>query len=527
MDEVICPDGLIAMGYEYDALDIGSFKIISYLVSQETDLPPRVTYAELESFLQGLSQKLTSPSLCWLDQIESLAKEAAHNLRESPYAENPDGLLDRGMVDQALTPFLAVFRNYEIYVIPVGDRKDRDVLGDFAHMVAMIPGHRILALKSASYNSGYNLPVLDPGNGVEAGLRNRDLWPGAVFLLQDGRSSFLPLEDARQRVGRIVEHLVSRDPGMSTREFLDASWLVLSEPAKVMKETPRQRILHLSDLHLGTSRAASTQAFLQAAIKKKYRDVDHIVITGDLFDQPRRRHAQDYVNFIHALQLICDKRPIVVPGNHDQRIFGNSLFGIGRRLRQLADLKWATFVADPVSQTAFFCFDSSRSEDLARGRVDPEQLLKMATEFDVENARGRYDSYLRVALVHHHPYPYVPQIERPIVDPRTWVGREEFVEMRGAENFLSWCAGRGIDIILHGHKHIPRLIVDHVDGGDVLRPMTTVGCGSSLGANGSKMSFNVIEWNPKSQSWLVDFQVSRADGQGFRSAAIQPQSGRG
>lgn len=135
----------------------------------------------------------------------------------------------------------------------------------------------------------------------------------------------------------------------------------------------------------------------------------------------------------------------------------------------------------------FFCFDSSRTGDLARGAVEPDQLLHVGTSFGVDNARGRLSDHLKIALVHHHPYPYTPEREIPIIDPRSWVGREELIEFRGAPGFLSWCAARGIGLVLHGHKHIPRLVHDRVAVGpradDEQREITTVGCGSSLGAN--------------------------------------------
>jgi 3',5'-cyclic AMP phosphodiesterase CpdA len=258
------------------------------------------------------------------------------------------------------------------------------------------------------------------------------------------------------------------------------------------------------------------------------KKVNQVVITGDLFDQPRQRHAQQYRNFTQQLQLMSGKPPIIVPGNHDQRIFGNAVFGIGRRLRELADLEWGDVVIDDDGQMAFFCFDSSRTGDLARGRVDQDQLLRMATAYEMKNAGQRLDSYLKVALVHHHPYAYATYKETPIIDPRGWVGRESFIASQDSEKFLDWCATRGVELILHGHKHVPRLIVDHVldkaSDGHTYQQITTVGCGSTLGANDSAMSFNLIEWDPGSGNWNTQFMIDRGDGSGFRSVALQSQA---
>jgi hypothetical protein len=205
-------------------------------------------------------------------------------------------------------------------------------------------------------------------------------------------------------------------------------------------------------------------------------------------------------------------------------VFGNSFLGIGRRLRQLAELEMRPIHPMPEQKLVFFCFDSSRTGDLARGAVERDQLLHMGATYDVENAHGGLADHLKIALVHHHPHPYTPEKEVPIIDPRSWVGREEFIEFRGAPGFLSWCAARDIGLVLHGHKHIPRLVHDRAPIGPEQdaehREITSVGCGSSLGANGRDLSFNIIEWRPESQSWSVDFRLATGDGRPFRSAAI-------
>ena len=366
-----------------------------------------------------------------------------------------------------------------------------------------------------------NVQVLDPSPAIAEAIKSRSIWPGAIFMLRSGEATFLPIDEARSR----LEDLALLMQGHNWDQILLRK--LVTAPASRRSERSTRLLLHMSDLHLGTDRSANAVVYVQAAIQRYLGDANQVVITGDLFDQPRRRHAQQYQNFAHQLQLASGKAPIVVPGNHDQRIFGNSIFGIGRRLRQLADINWREVVVDDAAQMAFFCFDSSRTGDLARGCVSREQLLKMATEFEVCNGHGKLDTYLKVALVHHHPYPYVPAKEVSIVDPRTWIGREEFIEFRESERFLAWCASRGVGLILHGHKHIPRLIVDRVSdessGHAGYCSLTTVGCGSTLGANNGRFSFNMIAWDPESASWNVEFMIDEGDGRRFRSAALQSQ----
>jgi calcineurin-like phosphoesterase family protein len=425
------------------------------------------------------------------------------------------------MLREMLEPLARVLGSYDIYVLPVGSWRDSEVLDRFAQEAARIPGHGILVLIPDYYEPQQNVQVLDPSPATTEALRNRGTWPGAIFMLRSGEATFLPIDEAHQRLAQLAD--IMRDYSSNQDRVRE----MVTVPAQRAHGIPSRRLLHLSDLHLGTRRAADTEIYVQTALRAHLATGDRIVITGDLFDQPKRRHAQQYRNFAHQLRLLSGKAPIVIPGNHDQRIYGNAMFGLGRKLRQLADLRWREVVTDPDARIAFFCFDSSRTGDLARGSVDRDQLLKMATEYEVRNSNQALDSYLKVALVHHHPYPYVPDKETPIIDPRGWVGRESFIEFRDSDRFLAWCASRGVELILHGHKHIPRLIIyrvrDETADGHVYRQLTTVGCGSTLGANGSAMSFNIIEWEPKSGNWNTHFMIDRGDGSGFKSAALQSQ----
>src|ERR1035441_7447961 len=347
---------------------------------------------------------------------------------------------------EALEPLAVVLGSYDIYILPVGSWRNRDVLDSFAREAARIPGHGILVLIPDYYDPEANIQVLDPSPAATEAIRNRGAWPGAIFMLRSGEANFWPIDEAHHRVIQLADIMHNDRRGQRLIRQ------VVTAPAQHAADRPLRRLLHLSDLHLGTRRAENTQTYVQAALLDHFAAADQIVITGDLFDQPRRRHAQQYRNFADQLRLLSGKVPIVVPGNHDQRIFGNAIFGIGRRLRpltdlrrqrhsdpklrllsgkfpivvpgkhdqrifgnaifgigrrlrQLTDLRWREIVVDSEAQIAFFCFDSSRTGDLARGCVDQDQLLRMGTEYAVSNTNHALDNYLKVALVHHHPYP--------------------------------------------------------------------------------------------------------------------------
>lgn len=508
--------------------DLSSTNIVAYLTSAGGVEAPRITLDQLQAFLDSLAKdadyarpRIISCNPEWISDIRNTARESLSFLRKRSTELRSNEIVPSALLREVLASLARVLGSYDIYVLPVGSWRDSEVLDRFAQEAARIPGHGILVLIPDYYEPQQNVQVLDPSPATTEALRNRSAWPGAIFMLRSGEANFLPIDEAHQRLIQLAQ--IMREYGTDQNRLRE----LVTAPAQRTQDAPTRRLLHLSDLHLGTSRAADTEVYVQTALRAHLTKGDRIVITGDLFDQPKRRYAQQYRNFEDQLRIFSGKAPIIVPGNHDQRIFGNAFFGIGRRLRQLADLRWHEVVIDPDARLAFFCFDSSRTGDLARGSVDRDQLLKMATEYEVSNANRELDGYLKVALVHHHPYPYVPEKETPIIDPRGWPGRESFIEFRDSDRFLAWCASRGVELVLHGHKHIPRLIIDNVPdetaGGHAYRRLTTIGCGSTLGANGSAMSFNIVEWKPGSGNWNTQFMIDRGDGSDFKSAALQSQ----
>jgi len=54
--------------------------------------------------------------------------------------------------------------------------------------------------------------------------------------------------------------------------------------------------------------------------------------------------------------------------------------------------------------------------------------------------------------------------------------------------------------------------------------LTAIGCGSFLGAEGSPVSYNILEWSPQSQRWAASFWQS-VNGGAFREivASVSPE----
>jgi hypothetical protein len=173
-------------------------------------------------------------------------------------------------------------------------------------------GYGILVLIPDFYQPEENIQVLDPSPAVGEIINNRASWPGAVFMIRTGETSFAPMDEARRRVHLLFDAM--RDIGRN----LEAVRQLALQPSKAEEDFADRakpiKLLHLSDLHLGTQRAADVQMYVYTQLARYVKDVYQIVITGDLFDQPRRRHAQQYKNFADHLQHLSTKPPIIVPG---------------------------------------------------------------------------------------------------------------------------------------------------------------------------------------------------------------------
>jgi hypothetical protein len=218
------------------------------------------------------------------------------------------------------------------------------------------------------------------------------------------------------------------------------------------------------------------------------------------------------------LRGLTGKDPILVPGNHDQRKFGNSFRGIGREFAKLADLEWGKVVVDEEIGCIFLCFNSSEGGDWARGRISSDQLRDVATEYESRKLiNPKSGDYRKIAVTHHHPFPFMEHKEKPIQRARLRLaGQERFIRMENAEQFLTWCASRNIPLIMHGHKHVPRHVSQVINTKNAeAREVTAVGCGASLGVGGKPLSYNLVSWVPDTGRWSVNFFSDPGDGRGF------------
>lgn len=500
--------------------------IMTYVTSRSY-APPRVLKQHLFDFLDVLSyeaERYLIPERGfepWPTQITAIAREAASRLRESRYEEEKP-VVPPPTLARLLEELRNEFSVYPLYALAVGAGKE---LQEVARELASTPMHgQLLVLIPEDGVSERNLEVLDPLPTFSTALHAAPDWPGFVFWTQTGISAFARLSEAHELVHRLMDAQYEMRPRRpfpfpttSGFDYVLQDW---------SKRSPRKyrRLLHLSDLHFGTEEATENQAILDAELSEIVQNVDRVVITGDLFDTPNKNYATLFSNFKHNItRLSGGREPIAITGNHDQRMIG--LFG--EDYKQVAMIGSQKIVVDDQCKMIFICFNSSEKGTFARGRITKTQFRQLGGEYrNLIASRHELKGYLPIVLVHHHPFSFEVPAETLVQKALKAIGLgdEKLLVLSNAEELHHWCMDWKIKTILHGHKHKARYVEREVVRESNHARLTAIGCGSSLGAEGSPVSYNILEWEPNSQRWIASFFES-INGGAFREtvAAVSPQ----
>lgn len=498
--------------------------IVAYITSRSYGAP-RVLRQDLVDFLQAFAFEADGRLISepfperepWAETIEKVARQALDRLSEIPGVGS--SVLPPSTVRRLLEDLQSEFAHFQLFALAVGAD---DRLQQIAQDLARWPMYGQLLVLIPDYSpTNRNFEVLDPIPAFSRAIHSAPDWPGVLFWTHTGASAFARLEDAEKLGRKLVDavhdgkrRLRSFFPFPSTPAFDDILHNWTRRNAREYR-----RLLHLSDLHLGTRDADENQTILDAELRDIVQKVDRVVITGDLFDSPRKNHATRFVNFsTNITHLAGGREPIFVTGNHDQRMFGN----FGKNYEQVARIGSQTIVVDDACKMIYICFNSSKGGCFARGRITKSQFRQLGGEYNTHiSARPELESYLPVVLVHHHPFSFD-------VPPETWVQHalsaiglrdEAFLVLKDAEDLHRWCLDWKIKTILHGHKHKARYVERKVAHGADQMLLTAIGCGSSLGAAGSPVSYNMLEWDPGTRRWAASFFES-VNGGAFRETLV-------
>lgn len=315
------------------------------------------------------------------------------------------------------------------------------------------------------------------------------------------------------------------------------------------------KIAHLSDLHLG--RGFDPELWQHICFRLERWQPNVIVISGDLVNNPWPRMLLEAKLKIAELKKQCGNPLIViVPGNHDVGITGNVpmwflskiffcifddgfddglleryeglrkdppgglLAGLRHQVRLYATVfKWCltgrlstskgsrTFPKFPAVEGHVWlaAINSNHSRwrnrlgrliprlpRLATGFVSDDQIEQLARS--ICNGNSNYQAaVVRIVVMHHHPLPL------SYSDQREGLTRyEPFLVLRNAGTVLRAFIDNGVDIVLHGHKHLQHFgRVDFGNHEGQSNPLAVVAAGSAgvrmKGAGLNSMNFILIQ----------------------------------
>jgi hypothetical protein len=342
-------------------------------------------------------------------------------------------------------------------------------------------------------------------------------WPGVLVWTRSNDAAFfeLPVEipAADDRLYWLFSHL-GTTAGIPDLELLKRQFS-RSLPSSGGRET--LRLLHLSDLHLGSQvarrRLARTQMIIELVIRELGEDHPIVpVITGDLMDTPSEENLGDVRSFLGYIKGLGLSEPAIVLGNHDVREDG----WLDPKFEQAVNISRRPVIWLDEHEVALACFNSVNGGRLARGFIGESELSNVGNVLDSEPLKNHY---FVIGLLHHHPIP----VARPDWYAKSWYERilgsrfEKTDDLEDADCFLKWLTRRNVTVALHGHKHIPRF--------DRYGNIAVIGCGSTVGkvqtasSGETYMSLNIVEIDRSRNMLCCRLRAERIPGAGLESVA--------
>ncbi|MBU8899119.1 metallophosphoesterase [Corallococcus sp. H22C18031201] len=202
---------------------------------------------------------------------------------------------------------------------------------------------------------------------------------------------------------------------------------------------PLRTLAHLSDLHLDLSPAsdAAAASLVEALLK---RNVDQVVVTGDLTHQGARSEFHRFRH--HFAPLLDSGRLTFIPGNHDRP--GDD---VGRGWMDGHKVR-------TVEREGLFlvCVDSTGEHNRNFFNSHGELSRAVVDQVDAALSEAPHDA-LAAVLLHHHVLP-LPEESFP-ERLATRMGWPHAAELALGAELVKRVAGR-CDLVLHGHRHVPR-----------------------------------------------------------------------
>lgn len=218
----------------------------------------------------------------------------------------------------------------------------------------------------------------------------------------------------------------------------------------------KHSLAHLSDLHLGSAASLrSAEATVRWLVEQR---IGTVIVSGDVTDSGRLEQWRAYQRIFAPL----GDRLVTLPGNHDR--CHDDVAALITRERV-----WA--VKRPGVHLV--CIDSTAEHNKKPYRSHGDLSARVLDAVGASLAAAA-PADLRIVALHHHLLPLpVEGIGEWFANLFGWphaaelgLGRELLVRLLGE-----------CDVVLHGHRHVPREFVADAPNG---RPLRVLNAGASL-----------------------------------------------
>jgi len=226
-----------------------------------------------------------------------------------------------------------------------------------------------------------------------------------------------------------------------------------------------KRILHLSDLHVGTEWPNSL-VLLAEDIQKNHPDL--ILISGDL---TQRARPSEYKK-IHAFLKSIHHQPILcVPGNHDIALYNvieRFFYPFYRYNKWIKKHFLQYFVDDDL---AILGINSVTPFKPMGGFVTEEQLTLVRNFFSCQA-----EHKIKIIVMHHN-----------------LISSERHKIINDAEKIITVFAQSHVNLVISGHIHYA--CIEQVKRGYITRPLYVVTAGTAISTRTSEPnSYNIIDF---------------------------------
>jgi predicted MPP superfamily phosphohydrolase len=255
-------------------------------------------------------------------------------------------------------------------------------------------------------------------------------------------------------------------------------------------------VVHMSDLHLGNDiwwralKAKRKWWNLEVPVEIKDGLIhalselkpNYVVLSGDFVNDPTPDNFMKAASFLRSVfsktGINVSTQVLVIPGNHDATLYSKNedfrLFNYQHFLAELFEQggrKTRYIKQDHDLKALFLCLDSTlkNKRPLAEGEIGHEQIQWARTNLtEIRKALGEeYRNYARIAVMHHHC--------KQIKGLKT--GEERFMQLLDPEEIIELLKDFDFNLVLHGHKHHPRVDELGVKGESII---SVVGAGTAV-----------------------------------------------